>query len=82
MKSRTGLLLRIAALFALVPTAHAYVDPGTGAMILQIIGAAVAGTLFFFHNLRDRVRGWFSRAPAARPAEPEDTGKDSDSPHG
>jgi hypothetical protein len=57
MTSRTGLLLRVAALFALVPPAHAYVDPGTGAMILQMIGAAVAGTLFFFHSLRDRIRG-------------------------
>lgn len=82
MKSRSSVFLRVAALMVLAPSAQAYVDPGTGAMILQVIGAAVAGTLFFFHNLRNRVRGWFSRAPEKRPADPEDTDKDPDLPQG
>jgi len=43
--------------------AHAYVDPGTGAMILQIIGAIVAGALFYFRQIRDKISSWFARKP-------------------
>lgn len=43
--------------------AHAYVDPGTGAMILQVIGAIVAGALFYFRQLRDWISSLFSRRP-------------------
>jgi hypothetical protein len=50
-----------AVLVATTADAHAYVDPGTGAMILQIIGAAVAGALFYFRQLRDWIAAWFSR---------------------
>lgn len=50
-----------AVMIATMGEAHAYVDPGTGAMILQIIGAAVAGTLFYFRQFRDWISAWFSR---------------------
>lgn len=50
-----------ALLVASTADAHAYVDPGTGAMILQIIGALVAGTLFYYRQLRDKIASWFSR---------------------
>jgi hypothetical protein len=48
-------------LVATMGEAQAYVDPGTGAMILQIIGALVAGTLFYFRQLRAMISSWFSR---------------------
>ena len=47
--------------------AHAYVDPGTGAMILQIIGAIVAGALFYFRQIRDKIASWFSRRSSRAP---------------
>jgi hypothetical protein len=50
-----------AVLVATMGDAQAYVDPGTGAMILQIIGALVAGTLFYYRQLRAKVASWFSR---------------------
>ncbi|HET9473928.1 MAG TPA: hypothetical protein VFO82_08545 [Steroidobacteraceae bacterium] len=50
-----------AVLVATSADAHAYVDPGTGAMILQIIGAVVAGALFYFRQLREWISAWFSR---------------------
>jgi len=50
-----------AVLVATMGEAQAYVDPGTGAMILQIIGALVAGTLFYFRQLRAMISSWFSR---------------------
>lgn len=45
----------------MAPPAHAYIDPGTGTMILQVIGAAVAGTLFYFNNFKRRVSEWLSK---------------------
>jgi len=50
-----------AVLVATMSDAQAYVDPGTGAMILQIIGALVAGTLFYYRQLRAKVASWFQR---------------------
>jgi hypothetical protein len=50
-----------AVLVATTADAHAYVDPGTGAMILQIIGAVVAGALFYFRQLRSMISAWFAR---------------------
>jgi hypothetical protein len=37
---------------------HAYADPGTGLMAIQILGAAFAGFLFF---IRKRIINLFSR---------------------
>jgi hypothetical protein len=59
--------------------ALAYIDPGTGSMLLQVIGAGVAGAIFYFRELRYKVLSMFSRrrAPTA-----EDSGEQSadDSP--
>lgn len=57
---RTG-GIAAAVLVATMGEAQAYVDPGTGAMILQIIGALVAGTLFYFRQLRAMISSWFAR---------------------
>lgn len=52
--------------------AHAYVDPGSGLLALQIIGSTLAGAMFL---IRKRIRdmfGFFSRKPreATKPVEP------------
>lgn len=52
--SSTGLVLLS------VTPAYAYIDPGTGTMLLQLIGAAVAGALFYFRNFKNMVVGWFT----------------------
>jgi hypothetical protein len=51
-------------------TAHAYIDPGTGSMLLQVIGAGIAGAIFYFRELRIKVMSLFSRnqAPSAEDA--------------
>jgi hypothetical protein len=74
---RIGLFRRAAVAAALAVgaagTAHAYIDPGTGSMLLQVIGAGVAGAIFYFRELRIKVMSFFSRheAPAAEdPSEP------------
>jgi len=42
-------------------TAGAYVDPGTGSMLLQLFGAFVAGAIFYFREFRIRLLEFFSR---------------------
>ena len=52
---------------AAVGPAAAYIDPGTGSMLLQMIGAGIAGAIFYFRELRMKLLSLFSRreAPAA-----------------
>lgn len=33
-------------------TAHAYIDPGTGTFLWQIVLSSIAGALFFFRQIR------------------------------
>lgn len=46
---------------ALATPAHAYIDPGTGSMLLQVMGALVAGAIFYFRESLLRVKGLFLR---------------------
>lgn len=41
--------------------AAAYIDPGTGSMLLQMFAAGVAGAIFYFRELRIKVLSLFSR---------------------
>lgn len=43
-----------------VEPAMAYVDPGTGSMLVQLIGAAIVGAAFYMRDLRARIRVFFS----------------------
>jgi len=47
----------------------AYLDPGSGSLILQVILGIVAASWVFLRTQWDRVRGWFHRAPAPEAAE-------------
>jgi hypothetical protein len=50
-----GIIFALAGLILAVPKpAHAYVDPGSGAMIWQIAAATVIGSLFYVR----RFMGW------------------------
>lgn len=58
----------VVAAAALIATpAFAYIDPGTGSMLLQVIGAGIAGAIFYFRELRYKLMSLFSRRPAVRP---------------
>lgn len=39
--------------------AFAYVDPGTGTFVLQILAAAAVGSLFYIRRIVDRVKKFF-----------------------
>jgi len=52
------LLCIVALNFAVERPAYAYVDPGSGLLLLQNVGAVVTGLLFFF---RRRIKALFTR---------------------
>lgn len=45
--------------------AHAYLDPGTGSMILQGLLAAVAAAGFAISGYWAQIKSWFRRTPAS-----------------
>ena len=40
-----------------------YIDPGSGSYLVQIIAAAALGIAFFFRNIRDYIKAFFTRGP-------------------
>jgi hypothetical protein len=42
--------------------AHAYVDPGSGAMIWQIAAAAVIGSMFYVRRFVGKIKDLFGRS--------------------
>ncbi len=52
-----GVLQIAAVVCAFERPAHAYVDPGSGYMLLQVIGSLFAGAIFY---LRHRLRRLFA----------------------
>tara|TARA_B100000900_G_scaffold237497_1_gene201654 strand:+ start:427 stop:630 length:204 start_codon:yes stop_codon:yes gene_type:complete len=41
--------------------AHAYIDPGTGGIIIQAILGAIATVSIFFSNLRNKIKDFFTK---------------------
>lgn len=59
------LLLMVALGVTFERRAYAYIDPGSGLLVFQSIGAIVSGTLFYF---RRRLRALFGRSPKVEPS--------------
>ena len=66
-----------AANTVLIGTAYAYIDPGTGTMLLQLAGAMIAAGLFYLRTARI----WIARQLGfgKTNSEPPRTGADQDS---
>lgn len=56
---RLLLMVFMCAVFSAAP-AWAYIDPGTGSLLLQGVIAAIAGVLGAVSLYWKRVRGWFA----------------------
>lgn len=66
---RTKLLLYTFILFMLFPrSAHAYLDPGTGSYLFQILIAGLLGSFFFIKSIIKRVKGSFKSVFLKEPA--------------
>ncbi len=72
-KSNWAILCAI-FLFALVmfpPSAHAYIDPGTGSYVLQIVIAGIAAGAFAIKMFWRRIRALFSGNRAQEDSDQE-----------
>ena len=58
----SALVALLALILASPKPAHAYVDPGSGAMLWQMAAAALVGSLFYVH----RVARWIRRVTGSR----------------
>ena len=65
-------LLAAVAIYALaMGDAFAYLDPGTGSIIIQGIIGAIAGGLVVGRMYWHKLKSLFSRAKTGSPAQPE-----------
>lgn len=58
-------LLAVSICIATAEPAYAYLDPGTGSIILQSVIGAVAAGLIIGRGYFERVRAWFGSARTA-----------------
>ncbi len=65
------LVLAVSALFALPAKAPAYLDPGTGSFVLQLLIAGFLGLVLAIKIFWNRIVTFFRRAPSgeAKPAQ-------------
>ena len=65
MKLASAVVLAVAS----IARANAYMDPGTGSMLAQMSSAAVAGAVFYFHELRMKIVARLEaiQSPGSRP---------------
>jgi hypothetical protein len=61
-RKHSRLLFAIVWLFIFAPDAFAYLDPGTGSLIVQSVVAAVAAAGFAIRLYWRRIRAWFRRS--------------------
>ncbi len=54
-------LLCLAMLVVLTANTYAYIDPGSGALIWQLLLAAFFGSVFFIRQVRSHIRALFIR---------------------
>jgi hypothetical protein len=60
-----AVLLALAVLLISVQEAYAYLDPGTGSMILQGLIGGIAGGLFAIRVYWGKLKSRFGRTPSA-----------------
>jgi len=58
-------------LLAFEQTAHAYADPGSGLLALQIIGSTLAGIGFYFRQKVGKLFGMWSHRAKRSSTDPE-----------
>ena len=60
MKKYFSILLLTLYLTSLTNQAHAYLDPGTGSMIIQIVIAGTVGALFTIKTFWSQIKNFIS----------------------
>lgn len=69
MKLASLLVFLAASSLLLADKAHAYLDPGTGSVILQVVAAGVLGALFTIKSYWRAMLGFFTGRKKANDSE-------------
>lgn len=64
-RSKAALLVLALAVIG-TQDAYAYIDPGSGSLLLQMLIASIIGGLFYLRGLTTKVRDFFRRLLAPR----------------
>ena len=59
-----GVFWPLVGLILMAEDAHAYLDPGTGSAVIQMVVAGVMGALFVIKMYRRKLKGYFGGSPA------------------
>jgi hypothetical protein len=75
-----GWILIVASVWLALPngTAQAYLDPGSGSFIIQVLIAALAGALLTLRVFWDRIIGFFRKSDAPPAEESISTSPEAD----
>jgi hypothetical protein len=66
-KTKIKLILFVALLpFIFLKPAHAYIDPGTGSYLFQLLAAGGLGSLFFFRTAFRKLKAFFKNSGAKK----------------
>lgn len=69
-------LFAVLASLLLVQEAHAYLDPGAGSYIFQILIASLVGALFMLKVFWGRIVGFFSKSSSRSEAPVQESSQD------
>jgi len=71
---RLAVTIPAAFALAIVATgpAYAYLDPGTGTFILQILAAGVVGGLFYIRRIVETIKGFFIKQDSKPDSSPSE----------
>lgn len=54
--------------------AHAYLDPGSGSFLIQLVIAGLVGAAFILRSSWGKIKGFFTRSKSEEVEEPDDEG--------
>ena len=75
MHIRTLIVLSLFGILFFPGSAHAYIDPGTGSLILQIVFATIASSLVVIKMYWLRIKNFFKKGKSEQTA-PDDEERD------
>lgn len=70
------LIATIIPIVFLLKSGHAYLDPGSGSFIIQLLLASLVGGLFILKTYWKRITGFFRKSTSNEPEEVEDEGEE------
>ena len=68
---KTNLIIISLYFFLISPPAQAYIDPGTGSFIFQLLISAFVGGIFIIKTYWQKIKNWFSGKKPEEESIPE-----------